>query len=720
MAIQRTVLNAPYLRLLGVASAFMLPAVTLAADLEEVIITAEGIGTLRLNTANEAGGRLGLTPLETPASVDMLTAEEIATKGDYDAVQAVTRAAGLTSSANPGNGGTSMSARGFNGHGSITQTYDGNRLYVAAGTVTFPADTWTLERIEVLRGAGSVVNGFGAIGATINYVPKTPQPGAPAFDALVALGSYSLQRIALGGGADLSDNWSYRLDGAHQTSDGQAQRNEKQREVFAGSLLFRPSDAFSMRFSGDYADLHEDSPYFGTPLVNGQASDELREQNFNFADGFTDYKDASMRVRTDWKVAPNMTFRNDTYMLDTKRQWQNLEVYGYDSGTDLINRDGYSYYGIIHDQEQVGTRSDLLISSRLGGRDNKFTVGFDINSIDLTYSNNFFADPLYGDVIDSDYASVPVLGWTPDTLAIANTPTVPDFTTDTTQYGLFFDDALQLNPQWSVVFGARYDNIDFSRTDLPLAGSPQSSFDSTYSEWSWRGGIVFEPVEAMSLYAQYSQATDPVTSPVTMNGGSRNFDPTRGKQFEVGLKQQLMGGMAEYTVALFDIVKTGLVTTRPGSPFAEQIGEQSSRGAEVTLRLNPTQALALDFNAAWVDAEFDEYFSGASSYAGNVPNGVPEFTANGWVNWTPANGLSLGAGARYVGSRFANDANTRDLPAYTVLDARAAWSFNERLQLTLRARNLTDERNYVLSEYDVNQWLFGEPRSYEIGLSYSL
>ncbi|MGC3982604.1 MAG: TonB-dependent receptor [Steroidobacteraceae bacterium] len=695
-----------------------LPVSAMAEEIGEVIVLGEGIGSMRLDATNEAGSRLGLTPLQTPASVDMVTSEEIATKGDYDALLAVTRTTGLSISANPGNGGTSISARGFDGHGSITETYDGTRLYIAAGTVTFPADTWTLDRVEVLRGAGSVINGLGAIGATVNYVPKTPKPGTSSAEALVALGSFNLQRIALGGGTDLGSSLSFRLDGAHQSSDGQVMRNEKERNVFAGSLLFKPSETFSTRLSVDYADVHEDSPYFGTPTINGQASDALRKQNYNFADGFFDYKDMWARVHTEWKFASNATLRNDTYLLTAKRQWQNMESYIYSSATGLIDRDGYSYYGIKHDQQQIGTRSDVLLDLQLGGLDNKLTVGFDANGIDLDYSNN------WSDGLAYSGNSVPVYGWTPDTRADANIPTVLAFTTDTTQYGLFFDDVLKLNPQWSVVLGARYDSINFSRTNLALADQDYLAFDSKYSEWSWRGGVVFEPAEGLSLYAQYSRANDPITSPVTMGSGSKNYDPTRGRQYEVGLKQQLMGGKAEYTLAWFDIVKTGLVTRRSGALLrdpSDQIGQQSSSGIEATLRLNPANSVSMDFNAAWVDARYDEYYSGDKSFADNKPSNVPEVTANAWVNWTPLQALSLGAGARYVGSRFADDANTYELPAYTVLDARAGWNFSERLQLNVRARNLTDEKNYVLSAYDgADQWVFGEPRTYEVSLKYSL
>lgn len=698
-----------------------LPLCAMAEDIEEVVVIGGGVGSMRLDASNQAGSRLGLTALQTPASVDMVTSEEIATKGDYDALLAVTRTTGLSISANPGNGGTSMSARGFDGHGSITQTYDGTRLYVTAGTVTFPADTWTLDRVEVLRGAGSVINGFGAIGATINYVPKTPKPGTSSFEALAAVGSFDLQRIALGGGTDLSQDLSFRLDGAHQTSDGQVLRNKKKRDVLAGSLLFKPTETFSMRLSTDYSDVHEDSPYFGTPTINGQASDAQRKQNYNFADGFFDYKDLWTRVHTEWQFAPNMTFRNDTYLLSAKRQWQNMENYAYNSSTGLIDRDGYGYYGIKHDQQQIGTRSDVLIDTKLGSLNNKLTLGFDANSIDLDYSNNWSQNLFYGDTISNANASVPIIGWTPDTRADANIPTVLAFTTDTHQYGLFFDDVLKLNPQWSAVLGARYDSIDFSRTNQALAGQSYLSFDSKYSEWSWRSGVVFEPIEALSLYAQYSRATDPITSPITMGSSSKNFDPTRGRQFEVGLKQQLMDGKAEYTLAWFDIVKTGLVTRRPGTLIDEQIGQQSSNGIEATLRLNPVSSVSMDFNAAWVDAQYDQYFSGSTSYAGNTPSNVPKFTANAWINWTPLQALSVGAGARHVASRFANDGNTLELPAYTVLDASAAWNFNKHMQLTLRARNLTDEKDYVLSSYDgMNQWIFGEPRTCEVSFRYSL
>src|SRR5262245_49807808 len=57
---------------------------------EEILVTGQEVGSLRLNTLNGAGSRLGLTAFETPAAVDLISAEEIAVKGDYDPLAAVT------------------------------------------------------------------------------------------------------------------------------------------------------------------------------------------------------------------------------------------------------------------------------------------------------------------------------------------------------------------------------------------------------------------------------------------------------------------------------------------------------------------------------------------------------------------------------------------------------------------------------------------------------
>lgn len=679
------------------------------SGVEEIIVVGQGIGSLRLDAANGASGRLGLTPLETPASVDLITSAEISTKGDYSAIDAITRSAGLSTTSNNGNGGMQVSSRGFNGHNTTVNTYDGIRLYIAAGTVNFPGDTWTLDRVEVLRGAGSVINGVGALATTINYVPKAPKFGEREFEGLAAVDSFGLKRAALGGGAQINDQLAFRLDGVVAGRDNYADRADELREVVAGSLLYRPTNNFSMKFSVDHSYI-EPSPYWGTPLINGNTNKSMRKNNYNFSDGFIEYEDTWARVHTEWQIAPTVLFRNDTYLLNTNREWQNLEEYYQATDTSV---DRLSYLGIVHDQEQVGTRSDFLLTGNIGNMENRFSIGADLNDVELNYLNNFNTGGF--DVGDT----VPLFGFDPGTRP-ASAFTQLDYSTDTRQYGFFFDDVLSVTDQLSLVFGGRYDNFDFDRvTHAQVTGRGRSEFDAGFSKFTWRAGLVYQFSDDFSVYAQTSTAADPVTSPISINLANADFNLSEGRQYEVGMKQQLMGGRAEYTLAYFDIEKDDLVTRIPGTLTSAQIGQQSSNGLEVTFRVNPLMNLSVDFNAAFVDAEFDNYFQGTESLAGNTPSSIPDTTFNVWVNWAPVPQLHLGTGMRYVDERWADDANTRTLPEYQVFDASASWIVSDQLSVILRARNFTDEEDYVLSEYVDNQWVFGDPRNYELSVRYS-
>ncbi len=686
---------------------------TLAAEdaVEEILVVGQGgVGSIRLNAANGAGSRLGLSGLDQPASVDIISREEIATKGDYGALDAVTRTTGISASASPGNGGTSISSRGFNGHGSTVYTYDGTRLYIVAGTVTFPADTWTLDRVEVLRGAGSVINGVGALGTTINYVPKSPSFGESSFETVAAFGSFDMKRLAIGGGTKISDKLAFRLDASHQEDDGYADRANEERDVLAGSLLYQATENLSIRFSVDYADI-DTAPFWGTPLINGDASNSHRRNNYNFEDGKVIYEDMWSRMHVEWEISDNITFRSDTYLLDADREWQNLEEYSYNNTTGLVDR--AFYLGIVHEEEQVGSRFDFLINADIAGMENSLSVGAEVNNIELNYLNNFST----GGFGVSD--SVPVFGFTPGASPQATIPTILDYQTETRQYALFIDDVIQLNEQLSVVLGGRFDDIDYSRFDLAIGGSPASGFGAEFTEFTWRAGLVYQPRTNMSLYAQTSTAADPVTSPISISGGNANFDLAGGRQVEIGLKQQFMQGRGEYTLAYFDIEKEDILTRLPGSVITEQIGQQSSNGLEFTLRVHPGDSISIDFNAASINAEFDEFYSGGVSLAGNTPRNVPEQTINLWLNWSPIQNVQIGGGFRYVDSRFVDDSNTEEMPEYTVFDASVNWMLSEDLTVTARVKNLTDEEDYVIAPYVPNQWIFGDPRAYEISLRYS-
>ena len=210
--------------------------------------------TLNLTGASTAGSRLGLTRLQTPASVDVISAETIAERGQQNILDAVTQnATGFTASPAPGNGGVSFNTRGFTGLGSVMTLYDGTQLYIGSGTVTFPFDTWSTERIEVLRGPASVMYGAGAVGGAINVVSKLPL-WVPRNQAEVSLDSNMTRRIAVDSGGPVSKDVAYRITASGNMSDGWVDRDNTSNVALHAVVQIKQNEDVTWTLSTDYGD----------------------------------------------------------------------------------------------------------------------------------------------------------------------------------------------------------------------------------------------------------------------------------------------------------------------------------------------------------------------------------------------------------------------------------------------------------------------------------
>ena len=342
-----------------------------------------------LATPNATASRLGLTPLETPATITSLDGETIRARGDQSIVDAQSRAPGIASVANPGNGGTALSARGFSGQGSVLQLIDGVRLFPAAGTITFPTDPWMVERIDVLSGPASVLYGQGALGGAVNVVMRKPSERTEG-QAEIGYGAQNSLRAAAGIGGPVSDTLSYRLDASYRRSDGYVDRGDSRSFALSGTLLWKPSPTLAVTVRGDHGD-QRPTPYFGTPLIDGRLDLRVRERNYNVGDGRMRFRDDRASVQVDWAPSAAVSVSNIAYYLTSDRFWRNLENYCWvgvsgtcaDGSTGLpgtIRRS--SNYGIRHDQTQWGDQASVTWRTSLApGIANAFVIGADANLV---------------------------------------------------------------------------------------------------------------------------------------------------------------------------------------------------------------------------------------------------------------------------------------------------------------------------------------------------
>jgi iron complex outermembrane recepter protein len=670
-------------------------------------ISVVGTASSTLGTPTLTGTRLGLTPLETPASVQIISGDVARERGDQTLQEAETRAVGVTRQGDPGNGGNSVVARGFGGVSSVMQLFDGEQLLVGAGTVTFPFDTWTVERIEVLNGPASVLYGNGAIGGAINVVPRKPNPYAREGAVRMAAGSFNTWRGAFDTAGPISDRTSYRFDVSANRSSGWVQDNDSRNTALSGSLRHQFTPTLTLTLSEDFG-YQQPGEYFGTPTINGAIDKSRRDVKYNVADSEIWYRDSFTQARLEWQPSANVRVRSGLHVMATNRHWHNAEEYWFDPATSLINRD--SYIEILHRERQIGDRTEVVATSHPFGRTNTVAAGIDYNYVTFQHTNN---SPYGGfSVTDRDNT-------TPG-LFINEAGTRPKYRTRTNQVGVFAEDRFAATAKLSLVGGFRADRYDAERLNL-IADTTSSR---VYTPASWRGGAVYELAKGLTAYGQVATATETIGDIISNNPASMLLDPTRGRQIEAGVKQALLDQRAEWTVAAYHIVKKKLLTPIPGRPGeVQQVGEQSSRGVEATAGVSLPYGVRVDGNIALLDARFDDFFEeidGALvSRVGNTPPSIPERTMNLWVTWSAPQNWQFRGGIRSVGPRYWDNTNTTRIPTYTVLDAGIRKRLTRSTSIDLFLYNLTDELYATDFYYNgfAPQWMLGTPRSAEVALT---
>ncbi|GLK43816.1 MULTISPECIES: TonB-dependent receptor [Novosphingobium] len=656
-----------------------------------------------------SGSRLGLTVFETPASIEVLDGDAIRARGDLSIQEAVSRATGLTFQGSPGNGNTAMAARGFSGQGSVQLLVDGTRLFVASGTLTFPVDPWTVERIDVLRGPSSVISGEGAIGGAVNVIMKKPSTDRSIMQARVAYGSDNAMQIAGDAGGPVGGGLSYRVAASFTRSDGWPDRNSDNRNLaISGALRWDASPTLSFTLASDYGDV-EMLPYFGSPLNNGKFDRRFRFINFNITGSEDHFRDNWTRLTTEWQASDAISLRNVAYYLSSDRDWLNAESYRYSATTGLVTRS--DYLNIVHRQDQIGDRGDLTLRTPLGGGvENSLLVGFDVNRVKFRHINN---SPYGGSSVVDPFDFEPGGFITP-------VPTTLGFRTLTTQYSVFMEDQLQLRDWASLVGGFRQDWYDLERID---ARTPANGFKRKYHSTSGRFGLVLNPAVDTALYGSFTVGTDPISALITTSNAQKDFGLSPARQFEVGVKQRFLEGRGSASIALFDIEKRRLLTPDPENRLiTQQVGKRTSRGVEATLAVQLTDAFGIEANGTILKARFKEFGEVVNGVvidrAGNTPPGIPTKTANISANWRFLEPLQARVSARFVAPRWTDNANTLRVPGYEVVDLGLRWTISEKLAIDGRISNVFDKIYPIGS--NSSQWLLGAPRRFDVRLDMSL
>jgi iron complex outermembrane receptor protein len=544
----------------------------------------------------------------------------------------------------------------------------------------------TTDHVEVLKGPASLMYGALEPGGLINVISKQPQ-----FTQSTTLTGSGFSEGGGTFGVDttgpLGDtNLAYRLVAERSHEDYWRNYGVDEHTLIAPSIAW-VGDRASVSLAYTYNDYA--SPFDrGTVFVKGHPADisyrDRLDERWAKTVGISQSTTAKFeyQLNDDWRSRLTYGWTEDRYSLSIA-QPSTL------NGSNLRRIANGGHY----DYESRYTALDFIGDQQLFGQRHEIVVGVDNESLDKyrgkTYRNASSSagnlniqNPTYGNLAE------------PATVSAAQSNAENNLVTTSA----YFKDNWHLNDRWILVFGGRQEHWD-QYSDQGLGSSYAPGADSNGDKFLPFGGIVYQPADNVALYANYSRSFVPNDA----DDAGNSFKPTEGRSYEVGIKYSPVQAL-NVNLAVYDIVKKNLVNSvlqSNGDSIDEAVGKARSRGVE----LDVTGEIARNWNIigtyAYDHTEVLKNGESPEQEGNRLPN-APMHTASLYLSHQlglPAETgkWHVGAGARYVGERPGDDANSFWLDSYTTADAFVRWDLpthDYKTSLQLNIDNLFNKEYY--------------------------
>jgi catecholate siderophore receptor len=566
-------------------------------------------------------------------------------------------------------------------------------------------DVYNLERVEALKGANAMIFGRGGGGGVINRVSKTAG-WAPVRAFTLEGGSYDHKRATLDLGDGLGATLAARVNAVLERSRNFRDASDLAREGVnpTATLLFgttmlgvgyeyfrdrRTADRGIPSFDGAPSDA-DITTFFGNPDVS------VARVIVNAAD-----------VALDHRFGERVTLRNRSRLVRYDKFYRNVFPGGLDeSGTEVSLR----AYGNSHDRLNLFNQTDLVTRLTTGSLRHTFLLGAELGRqrTDNVRNTGFFDDQTTSlDVpFNAPTTSHPV--------TFRQSATDADNRVTAGVLAFYAQHQLALGEHWQALVGLRYDRFALA-LDNHRNGEHLERDDDLLSP---RLGLVYKPVEPVSLYASYGVSHLPSSGDqfASLNANTRTLEPERFSNAEVGAKWEPRSDVV-LTAAAYRLERSNTAAPDPLDPTRlVQTGEQRTLGAELGVSGNVTAkwqvAMGYAIQRAWIIEP-----TSAASAGATVPL-VPRHSLSLWNRYRLTDRFGAGVGIVHGSDMYAAIDNAVTLPGFTRTDAALFLRLLPNVRAQLNVENVFDVRYYPTSHGN-NNIMPGAPRSFRVSLTAS-
>lgn len=642
--------------------------------------------------------------LDVPQTINVVPQSVIEERASTTLRDVLRVVPGITAGAGEGGGpqGDNFKIRGFAANNDMF--VDGMRDMAQT-----TRDPFNLEQIEIFKGPASSYTGRGSTGGSLNQVSKSAK-GDNFQNGSLTLGTDNTKRATVDLNQSLNgwmglDGAAVRLNAMGHTSEVEGRDYiEQNRWGFAPTIALGMNKPTRVTFNYFHLS-RDDTPDYGLPLLNGKVVDGTRKTanygllNIETDEGETDV--ATFKVEHDF---------NDAFML------RNQMRYGVDTRYAIVSPPRINAFTVANglSTHNASNAANFGTSSATGanggnasGRDSKNELL--INQTDLTsrFDTGFAGHTLVSGVelaretyrnAAFSYTGVPATSlYNPNPFGF-NGAYARGTTTDTESYStaVYATDTIKLGQQWELVGGIRWDYFDAETTSVTATGTGTraSRIDRNFS---YRGAVVYKPVEITSIYASYGTSFNPSAEALSLAAAANSTSsalvaPEKNKSYEIGNKWELLDKKLALNTAVFRTLKTNARTDDGVQSTTDPVvleGEQRVDGVELSATGAVTDKWKIYTGYTYMSSRINS--SKNASEVGNPIAGVPRHSISLWTTYQLPSDFEVGFGATHVGRRTAGNAVPYYVDDYTVFDAMVGYHLTKNVDLQVNILNLTDE-----------------------------
>lgn len=706
-------------------------------NLNEVVITS-------YHRQPSAVGKLPVPLNKAPLTVSSVGREKIELLNLQDLNEAARTTTGIRP-INSYGGFLYFTIRGFSDFVLLNDGIRDERhnLYQSAPSTSLAS----VQSVEVLKGAASVMFGHSALGGVVNVIHKQPTAQRHV-NAGMGIGSWGRYSVNGGASGQIAKGVNFRTDFSMSGGDGWRHTDNKAYNAWL-ALDFSLSDwdklSFSVSAKDDYYGTDTGQPHFTADIFD-QSGKKVweagdipsyidRRTRFNDPlDHLTD-KDLTVALKyshvfgeSGWKLVDLLSYYYDdldyyaseglSYLTSSEPIYKHYYMNG-DKKT-YINTDSIKRTGFLFAYETNLLQNQLELHGEAMTGSIKHNLLFATN-----YSN------LYLPRWRSSYGSA-ATGAGKNAILDVRTPVLNQGNIDCPwqkrsleweqDYSLHVADYIHFTPKFTVLASLRYDyfhrnyQMVYSNHKTITSKDPKTSEHN--NALTYRLSALYEFNDNINVYASASSFFKPTRTAVAdgyiyidSNGkkldGDKNgsiYKPISGHQFEVGSHFNL-GDRLQGDFSAFYIVKNNMVQSlgklEDGTNVSGQVGRADSKGLELSFQALPFDQLTLDAGYSLTIAKLREFSVteyAANTQAGNYLQHAPEHMAYGWAFYDfsqALKGLKVGAGFNYTSKVYVNAANTMTFDPYAIANAMISYSFKKHWRLQLNFNNIFDKTYYM-------------------------